>query len=868
MDLLDPAHPQAAAVRVAAVTGLAGVGKTELVLQAAHAALGNGWFPGGVLFVDVLGYDPQRAVMASTVLEGLLHAAGIPGESIPAEEQDRSRLLSSVLAAYAAEGRPVLVVVDNVASSTHARPLIPAVGKVIITSRHVLADLHARLVELDSITPDAGAELLAGYVGLARGASDMRVADYPADALLIARLCAGLPLALRIMAALLAAHPARSLASMVADLRDARTRLDEIRYTGADSEIAVRSAFDLSYRQLNPQQRRTFRLLALNPGPQISTEAAAALTLVEQRTARHQLDELARAHLIETVSTYGMWRMHDLIRLYAAQQLEADGDDWTEPLTQLLLYYLNTANDATEHLNPASTRLAGNRFADRASALAWLDAEYPNLTAIARHYPPSDMIISLSHNLWRYFELRRYFDDWISLTTRALTMARQLQDRPGEARALSSLGGALRQVRRFDEAIAACQDAVAIYRQEGDRHGEGIALNNLAAAQAMAGQFEEAITTYQDVAAAFGQTGDRYRHGIALNTLGAAFAGGKRYEDARATYQEAATIFHERGDRRGEAGALSNLANVLSELGRLDEAIAVSKDAINAFRESGARHGEASALNNLGAVLLRAKRYEEADAPLREAAAAFHETADWHGEAAASSNHGRALRKLGRFQEAIDALRNGAAAYRETGDRHAEGDTIKDLGETLALAGKREEAVTAFRQAVQILRDTGDREGQGQALASLGAFAGVGRADEAIAACQDAADIFRQTGDRLREDKALKALRTMTTLKREWDTATTLINAGRVEEAVAAFQGIPLLLHLAGDQYGEAAALASLGTALHGAGRLSEAIGTFQEAAQIFHDTNHQPDEAAARASLQAARQAQLAQNQHRDSAQ
>jgi hypothetical protein len=62
-------------------------------------------------------------------------------------------------------------------------------------------------------------------------------------------------------------------------------------------------------------------------------------------------------------------------------------------------------------------------------------------------------------------------------------MARQLQDRPGEGRALTSLGGALRQVRRFDDAIAACQDAVAIYRQDGDRHGEGIALNQAQLAQ-------------------------------------------------------------------------------------------------------------------------------------------------------------------------------------------------------------------------------------------------------------------------------------------------------------------------------------------------------------------------------------------------
>jgi hypothetical protein len=83
---------------VSAVAGMPGVGKTALVLHAAHQALREeGWFPGGVLFVDMFGYDPDRRLSAADALLGWLAAAGIPGDHIPATEQDRSRLWRSVL---------------------------------------------------------------------------------------------------------------------------------------------------------------------------------------------------------------------------------------------------------------------------------------------------------------------------------------------------------------------------------------------------------------------------------------------------------------------------------------------------------------------------------------------------------------------------------------------------------------------------------------------------------------------------------------------------------------------------------------------------------------------------------------------------
>jgi AAA ATPase domain len=339
--LIDPAAGPTP--RTTAVSGLPGVGKTELVLHAAHAALRAGWFPGGVLFIDMFGYTPEpgRKTTAVAALDSLLRAVGMPAEHIPAAEQDRSRLFASVLARYAEEGSPVLLVIDNVSTAAQVTPLIPAAGKVLVTSRHRLPLQNARRLELDKLSEAAGLELLAAELALVSG-TDTRVASQSADAAVIARLCDGLPLALQIIAALLAAHPSRPLSSMAADLQDTRTRLDEMRYREpGGAELAVESAFDLSFHQLDAEQARIFRLVPLNQGPEISAAAVAAMTSLGEPAARRSLEELERAHLIEAGSADRHWRMHDLLRVYALG-LADESHDVPRAIGLLLAYYVDT----------------------------------------------------------------------------------------------------------------------------------------------------------------------------------------------------------------------------------------------------------------------------------------------------------------------------------------------------------------------------------------------------------------------------------------------------------------------------------------------------------------------------------------------
>ena len=631
MEMLDPASSGTVTVRLSAVGGLGGVGKTELVLQAAHAALRNDWFPGGALFVHMFGYDPQRRVDASTALEGMLRAAGIPGEHIPSDVQDRSRLFSSVMAAYAAEGRDVLVVIDNVSSSAQVRPLLPAGGRAVVTSRHTLADLDARLLELGTLTPSAGVDLLAGQLRLSCGTADTRIADDPDHALSIARLCAGLPLALRIVAALLAAHPARPLSSMAADLRDARTRLDEIRYTRADGEVAVRSAFDLSYRQIDPQQARTFRLLTLNPGPEISSEVASAMTAQDQRSIRLQLEELARAHLIEPGSSYGRWRMHDLVRLYADNHghTHARDDHRDEALDRLLAYFLDKVEAVLPaHMSRRPEAPAPERLASHEDVWAWLDTEHGSLVAavdLAYQRQRYTQAIYLSLYLSWYLQKCRHLDDWRSVAQTGLLAARELPDRQAEARVMISLGTVLRQLGQFDGAITADRQAAGIFRELGDRQGEVHAVGNMGISLSQVRRFDEALTTCREVVNIFRELGDRHGEGRALVNLGSVLHEVQQFDEAMTIDRQAADIFRELSDRYGEGLAIGSLGTVMRDMQRLHEAIDAHQQHLVICRELQHPYVTAQALENLGMDWTELRQFTEAVTAYREAAEIFRE---------------------------------------------------------------------------------------------------------------------------------------------------------------------------------------------------------------------------------------------------
>ncbi|XUL91178.1 tetratricopeptide repeat protein [Streptomyces galilaeus] len=583
----DPDEGEApGAVLVAAVSGLGGIGKTALAVEAAHEACGKGWFPGGVLFVNLHGYDDDR-VTAEQALETLLRGLGTPPEHIPNGVDARAALYRSVLAARERELGAVLVLADNASAAEQVRPLHPGGvrHRLLATSRSKLPQLGARLLALGELSPEEAYDLLDRALRIA-APWDARVANEGEAAAELALLCGHLPLALQIAAALLVLDGDKPVVELVAELAESGDRLMHL----DDGERSVRAAFDLSYGRLPAEQARLLRLLALAPGPEVTDEVVAVLDGADAAPVR-VLDALSRAHLVERGSGRGRWRLHDLVRVFGVGVVNGDAGLWEEgeaARERVLAFYYRWARAADRRLRWLPGMPVPELFVDRAGALAWLDSERAGLVAAvqwAREERYAGTAVWLSVCLAEYLDWRRAFDDKITVCSVAREAAHRAGNRVVEASAWDSLGIALQETGRAGEAIDAHTRARDLHQAAEERPGEAVAWDNLGTALRETGRAGEAIEAHTRARDLHQTEGDRFGEARAWNNLGSALQRAGRAGEAIEAHTRARDLHQTCGDRFREASAWNNLGAALRATGRVEEAIEAYAKALEGYRD-------------------------------------------------------------------------------------------------------------------------------------------------------------------------------------------------------------------------------------------------------------------------------------------
>jgi tetratricopeptide (TPR) repeat protein len=536
---LDPVGGETAPAVVSAVDGMGGVGKTALAVHVAGAARDRGWFPGGILFEDLRGYSTGDPVAPDATAARLLRALGTPARDIPADEAGRLAAWRACLARLADESSPVLILLDNAVNAGQVLPLLPGPPhRILVTSRSALSVLPARRVAVPPFAPGEAQQYLDRALRAARPDDD-RITTEPAHAQRLAHLCGHLPLALRIVVALLRDEPDRSLADQVAELVDARTRLTRLSYDDLDEQgrpLAVRAAFDLSYRRLaaDGARARAFRLLAAIPGVDATTDVAAAAFGLEVADTRRLLAELARVHLLDKLPA-GRWRMHDLVRLYAGERARehAGEDDSAAAVGRIFAHYQRLLDSANTWLRAGRRRpVHVDGLASREDAVRWLDAEHRSLVAAISAGHESErwqLTCALSAKLIGYFEFRHQPDNAIAVATLWLSAARHL-DQAHECEAAMMLGDAFRIAGRYDEAVGQLRSALALVAD--DDPAEGSIRHNLGLAYFRKGRYTEAAECHQRDLEICRRRGDLRGVVEAMVALGDARRGQRRFSEA------------------------------------------------------------------------------------------------------------------------------------------------------------------------------------------------------------------------------------------------------------------------------------------------------------------------------------------------
>lgn len=593
---------------IAVIEGLGGIGKTTLALHWAHQL--RSAFPDGALFADLRGYHPTgKPASPFDVLAGFLRAMGVAPEAVPHDDADRSALFRSVM-----DGKRMVLMLDDASDVEQVEPLLPGSADclVVITTRVRLGGLvvrhGARRLGLGGLASAEAAALLGGIVGAARVAAEPDAVTELVDR------CARLPLALRIVADRAASRPGRPLADLVAELRSEGDRLDALSVAGDDT-TAVGNVFSWSYRALPEPAARMFRLLGLFPGLEPGVPAATVLLGETPGRARRLLDGLAAVHLVEESGRDG-YRLHELVRLYAAERVRDEESDAArdDALRRLVTWYLHAADAADRVLLPQRRRqplepvgsLSPPDFADHAAAMAWCDAERPTimqLTHDAAERRMHDLAWRLPTALWGFFSLRSRWADLIDTHQVALASARAVDDRLGQAIALNNLGIAKANSGQLEHAHTLLAQALLLRKEIGDVWGEAAVSNNLGSLHRGRGEFNTAVAHHDRAIMLFRQVGDQCGEGQALNNLGSAYLSLGQLGAAIDCYRRGLSALVGIDDQLGQAETLDSLGSAYQVMGDYDAAVDCHLRAVLMFRELGDRGGEGGGLDNLGLAL-------------------------------------------------------------------------------------------------------------------------------------------------------------------------------------------------------------------------------------------------------------------------
>jgi len=647
-----PESTSGALARLVVVTGMPAVGKSALALRVAVRQAGD--FPDGQVYRNLRG---ATATDTDKYVASILDSFGLTPHTIP-----ESRLAQY---ATALRDKRMLLFLDNAGDPALVEALIaPSPDSVtIVTSINAMTTIARSItVNVEKLGVEDSMLILNQSIGTQRSSAE------PEPCVEVVGLCAGLPLAVRVTAARLAADPRRLLADEANELRMACQRPSLISFTLDNLNLAA--AFALSVDALNPKEARLFRLLGLLPGPEMPQPFVEALD--RDGLGGLRLAHLIGLHLVERPMA-GRVGLHDLLRIYAVEELKGGrasvgNDEWNEGRARTVDWYtaaLTVVNDLLQRgaaASPPPTSPAeqpvGKSLNWRHAALLWMDAECANALValdLAAEIGKDANVWHMAASLADYLDIRGAWDIWEKIQDKAIAAATRAEDHSARAFSLMNLGNALLRRGRLPDANQAFEAALQIYRALAERAGEMRTLQGQATLAALEGKTQRALDLWNDALSIARAEGDvRTEAQIVMNRM-------------------AHINLHNAAVSVDDSASSADLDTVIAILTRSDDSRLLS-----------------GALHNRAVVHTRQEKWAEAEADFVAAAATAAEIGDKAQQTKVLIDLGQLWVAQGKFSKALDLYNLVQSDAKSAGDKEILADLY--LAQGIALAQQADSA--------------------------------------------------------------------------------------------------------------------------------------------------------------------------------
>jgi tetratricopeptide (TPR) repeat protein len=483
-------------VKIVAISGAAGVGKSALAIHLGHQFQTS--FPEFQLYADLRNYGTQPCDLHH-VLAGFLRALDIREEEIPFSITEQAALFRSLTAK-----KRGLILLDHVDSVEQILPLLPKESSslVLVTSLQPLTSLEgAFLLDLPALSEQEALELFQNLTGL-EPRSEITAA---------VKLCARSPLAIILLGRLLQQLQQQAqlpLSACLAQLLELHKRSQHLNF----SHPEIRASFLLTYKYLTPMAAKLLRLSGLLTEITFSLKLTTVLLSCDQQVAESAIQQLLQLGLIQqSEMRYRM--VHPLIRDLALKQLASEDSLAERRLARFRIsqFYWETARWLNLSLN-RTTRCQLVSVLGRTKSIAsleqqlqtlaftWFAGERLNLLATVNWMYQTerwDMVLRLTDSLVDFLQMRGCWTELEQTQRSALEAARYLGDRTQEARSLNNLGNVALQQNNWERAAQCYEQSITLLRHLKDYGSEARTLINLGIWHALQNQPEAAISRWK-----------------------------------------------------------------------------------------------------------------------------------------------------------------------------------------------------------------------------------------------------------------------------------------------------------------------------------------------------------------------------------